>query len=83
MKLLCRSLETNQLAILDSKSKAKHFNAFEQGADESIWRFRLILISGFSISNIKYEEGPFSKFFFIKIPKSWSFFETTSDFEKP
>ena len=38
MKILCGSLETNQLAILDSERKAKHLIAFEQGADESLDR---------------------------------------------
>ena len=63
MKSQCCSLETNQLAILDSESKAKHFNAFEQSANESLWQVPFIMISGFSISNIKYEEGPFFKIF--------------------
>ena len=79
MKLLCRSLETNQLAILDSKSKAKHFNAFEQGADESLWQVPFIMISGFSISKRSF----FLNFSLLKFPNFEVFFEKTSDFEKP
>ena len=37
MKLLCRCLETNQLASYPGLAlKAKRFNAFEQGDDESL-----------------------------------------------
>ena len=66
MKLLCRSLETNQLAILDSKSKAKHFNAFEQGADESIWQVRLILISGSQYQILSMKKVLFKFFSLLK-----------------